>query len=148
MKLSVSVRKIPSAIWKRSLLQLIYVARNPRDVCVSFFNHWKILEGFHGDFDIFVDAFLNDVCGYYTPFLQHVLEFWNLSKKESNVLFIFYEDMKRDLAAVIKKIGKFLGKEVSQADLPRLLDHLSFDKMKNNAAVNKQEWIKVSKLFK
>jgi len=24
--------------------KIVYVARNPRDVCVSFFNHWRILE--------------------------------------------------------------------------------------------------------
>ncbi len=76
--------------------------RNPRDVCVSYYNHWRILEGFHGTMDVFVDAFLNDVAGYYTPFLRHARDYWELQKTADNILFIFYEDMKRDLPKVIR----------------------------------------------
>ncbi len=120
------------------------MARNPRDVCVSFFNHWKILEGYHGTFDVFVDAFLGDVCGYYTPFLDHVRHYWELQKKEDNVLFIFYEDMKLDLPSVIRKVAAFLKKKLSDAEVSLLASHLSFDKMKNNSSVNKQELVAVS----
>ena len=34
--------------------KLIYVTRNPRDTVVSFFNHWKVLEGYEGDIEIMV----------------------------------------------------------------------------------------------
>merc|ERR1719391_1600966 len=47
--------------------KIIYVTRNPRDAVVSYFNHWKVLDGFRTDsFDVFFDAFLDGVCGYYT----------------------------------------------------------------------------------
>ncbi len=117
------------------------MARNPRDVCVSYFNHWKILEGFHGSLDTFVDAFLGDVCGYYTPFLKHVREYWQLSKRSDNVLFIFYEDMKRDLKSVAKRVGDFLERPLDEGDVSSLVQHLSFENMRNNSAVNKQELV-------
>ncbi len=138
----------------------MFVTRNPRDVCCSYFNHWCIFEGFRRDrFDVFVDAFLNDVCGYYTPFFQNVRGFWELQKTHDNICFIFYEDMKRDLPAVIRRVrlkitfsghccpnpssqvSAFLGKPVKEEDIPKLAAHLSFDQMKSNSAVNKQEWV-------
>ncbi len=117
-------------------------------MCVSYHSHWKIFEHFTGSFDVFLDAFLNDVAGYYTPFFKNVISFWELQKTADNVMFIFYEDMKRDLPSVIRKVSKFLGKPVAEKDMDALCTHLSFDKMKNNAAVNKQEWVDVSQLPK
>ena len=48
------------------------MTRNPRDACVSYYNHWRVLEGYKGTFEDFAEAFVNDVCGYYAPFLPHV----------------------------------------------------------------------------
>lgn len=73
---------------------MIYVTRNPRDTCVSFHNHWRVLEGYTGSFETFVDAFLNDVCGYYTPFIKHVVDYWNEAKNPGiHVLFIHYKEL-------------------------------------------------------
>ena len=56
--------------------RVIYVSRNPRDAVVSFYHHWRILEGFTGSFDTFFQAFIGDVCGYYSPFMLHNLSYW------------------------------------------------------------------------
>ena len=61
-----------------------------------------------------------------------------------NVCFITYEEMKSDLAAVVRKVSSFLGRPVPEQNIPALVDHLSFDKMKKNAAVNKQEFVEVN----
>lgn len=54
--------------------------------------------------------------------------------------------MKQDLPSVIQKVCKFLGKDVLEGEkLEGLCQHLSFDKMKNNSAVNKQEMVQVRK---
>lgn len=66
-----------------------------------------------------------------------MLEFWKV-RNEPNILFTFYEDMKRDLASVVKKTANFLGKSINQEQIEKLCDHLSFDKMKKNPAVNKE----------
>ena len=51
--------------------------------------------------------------------------------------------MKKDLAAVIGKVSLFLGCNVSEKNIPSLVEHLSFDKMKDNKSVNKEEFVEV-----
>ena len=121
------------------------MARNPRDTVLTFFNHFKVLEGYSGSFETFADAFLKDECGYYTPFMQNVRGFWE-ARQEPNITFITYEEMKRDLPSVIRRVSAFLGKPVAERDIPALADFLSFDKMRSNPAMNKQDSVEVRRL--
>jgi hypothetical protein len=103
-----------------------------------------VLEGYYGSLQTFVDAFLNDVAGYYTPFIPHVLSYWNARSRYSNLLFLTYEEMQKDLASVVRRAARFLGVPVPKGEaMAKLLDHLSFDKMKANDAVNKSDMIEV-----
>jgi len=140
IKTHLPVELLPEQVLGKSA-KLIYVARNPRDVVISFYNHWKVMDGYKGDFDGFFDAFIGDVCGYYSPFIQHVLAYWGIRDLD-NVLFITYEEMKKDLPAIIRKVCKFLGKELSEDQISTLSKHLGFDSMKNNPAVNKEDVLK------
>ena len=49
-----------------------------------------------------------------------------------------------DLAGVIRKTAKFLGKSIPEEKMSSFLEHLSFDKMKSNAAVNKADLVKTT----
>ena len=40
--------------------RIVYVARNPKDTCISFYHHSKLLEGYCGDFEQFCELFLGD----------------------------------------------------------------------------------------
>ena len=53
--------------------------------------------------------------------------------------------MKRDLPAVIRKTADFLNKTLSPDQVSKLAEHLSFKKMKDNKAVNKEEFQELSK---
>ena len=44
--------------------------------------------------------------------------------------------MKRNLAGVVRKTAKFLNKDISDEEVYKLCDHLSFSNMKTNRAVN------------
>lgn len=87
-------------------------------------------------FEEFLDLFLKEK----TPigsYWKHVLPFWKRST-ESNVLFLKYEDMKKDLARVVRQCARFLNidYEISDAAMKRLCQHLQFDSMQGNPAVN------------
>lgn len=73
------------------------------------------------------------VCSYWS----HVLPFWK-KRNEPNILFLKYEDVKRNLPSVIKECAKFLNVdyELSPEQMDQICDHLKFDKMQSNPAVN------------
>ena len=73
IKTHLSIDMLPTDVLAQNV-KLIYVCRNPRDAVVSFHNHWRVMDGFKGTFDVFFDAFVGDVCGYYSPFINWILE--------------------------------------------------------------------------
>ncbi|EDV43309.1 uncharacterized protein Dana_GF16584 [Drosophila ananassae] len=121
--------------------RIVYTARNPKDLCVSYYHYCKSLHGINGDFEQFVDLFLEG----HTPmgsYWKHVLPFWKRSQDE-NVLFIKYEDMIKDLPSVVRRCARFLGVTdlLNASSLQKLCDHLTFDKMRENKAVNLEKLI-------
>ena len=72
------------------------------------------------------------------PFIEHMIEAWNL-RHHPNLCFLFYEDMKRDLRAQIRKVSTFLGKEYSDEQVDKLADHLHIDNFKKNPWVNAEQ---------
>jgi len=137
IKTHLSIDMLPRQVLEKRV-KLIYVTRNPRDTLVSYLNHWRIMAGYQGSFETLLSAFLANVCGFYSPFIQHVLGYWN-AREQDQVLFLTYEEMKRDLPAVIRRVANFLQKDLSEEQVKLLASHLSFDNMKNNTAVNKDD---------
>ncbi|RXG72242.1 Sulfotransferase family cytosolic 1B member 1 [Armadillidium vulgare] len=84
--------------------------RDPRDVCVSYYYHSIKFDGFTGNFDQFFELFINDLA-FFSPFWKHVLDFWE-KRDEDNVLFIRFEELKKDLRGNIEKVAKFLGRRL------------------------------------
>lgn len=83
----------------------------------------------------FCELFLNDLLPI-GPAAEHMLEFWN-RRNQDNILFLKYEDMKRDLPSVIRKCADFLQIDrITEEDIDKMCDHLKFDKMQKNPAVN------------
>jgi len=134
--------------------KIIYVARNPKDNAVSFY-HFHQMARFLGQQKITWNEFFplyavgKIYCG---SWFEHVLGFWEFSKVNSNVLFLKYEDMKKDLVSEVKRIGNFVGLDLSEETRGQIVRHCQFETMKDNKMANRDGlWLfnqKVSKFMR
>ncbi|XP_050437128.1 luciferin sulfotransferase [Adelges cooleyi] len=114
--------------------KIVYVTRNPKDMCVSYYHYCKLVHGLHGSFDEFCELFIQGKTPI-GPIWSHILGFWQ-QRDEPNVLFLKYEDMKKDLKGAIRQVAAFLEKELTEEQVSALEDHLSFNSMRKNPALN------------
>ena len=117
----------------------IYVARNPKDAAVSFFYHYfslKLAENI--DWPTFASWFLSGQV-YFGSHLDHVLGWWE-HRDNDNVLFLKYEDMKKDIRSAIVRIASFIGKDLTVEEVETVIEKSTFSSMKNNPTTN-YEWI-------
>ncbi|KAJ8722511.1 hypothetical protein PYW07_003691 [Mythimna separata] len=126
--------------------KIMYVARDPRDVAVSSYHLAKLIKmiNFQGDFKDFWNLFRRALFTQ-TPYFEHVKEAWE-KREDPNMLFLFYEDLSKDLPASIRRVADFLGKQLNEEQMNRLCDHLSFENFKNNKSVNFEELRKLGVL--
>ncbi|KAF5292702.1 hypothetical protein FQR65_LT11170 [Abscondita terminalis] len=116
--------------------KIIYIARNPKDICISGYHYYKdVLNCIDCSFKEYCDNFLKGSNDRISNYWESVLHFWNL-RNRSNALFIKYEEMKQDLASVIRNVAGFLEKTITEAQISELVKWLDFETMRNNKAVN------------
>ena len=135
---------LPITILPKNILEkskMIYVARNPMDACVSFYHHMSSSSGSKGNksgcqggFQSFFKLFIDDHVPF-GPFWTHFKEAWDL-RNHPNFLLIFYEDMKSDFPASIKKVAEFLNVSLTDDEVESIADGLTIDKMKANTTSN------------
>ncbi|KAM7356302.1 sulfotransferase 1 family member D1-like [Cochliomyia hominivorax] len=125
---------LPKQIWEKKL-KIIYCARNPKDMAVSYFHFNLGLGTWQGNINEYVEDLINNDI-VYSPYWDHLMDFWRM-REEKNIFFTTYEDMKRDLRSVLQKLNKFLEKpQLQEEQLRKLEQHLSFDYMKANKSIN------------
>ena len=119
----------------------LYVARNPFDCAVSFYHHTK---GFvqhydfaEGNFDDYFECFIRGEVDF-GDYFENVLS-WFRHRRDSNLLFVTYEELKADLERAVIRIAAFLGPEhaATVADPSvrrRILDFAGFESMSRDQA--------------
>ncbi|XP_013180694.1 PREDICTED: sulfotransferase family cytosolic 1B member 1-like isoform X5 [Papilio xuthus] len=115
--------------------KVVYVARDPRDVAVSYYHLSRDFQSFifNGDFKTYWSLFIRDLV-YWSPFFEHVKEAWQM-RHHPNMLFLFYEELLQDLPATLQRVATFLGKEYRADQIEELSTHLKFENFKNNPSV-------------
>ncbi|XP_068098993.1 sulfotransferase 2B1-like [Hyperolius riggenbachi] len=122
-----------------SKAKIIYTMRNPKDVIVSFFFFRKMYcyHKVNGDFQKSVDVFLEGNGGYGSWF-NH-LKGWMQMKDDSRFFFITYEELLKDHRGSVIRLCKFLGKNLTDAQIDSVVKHSSFNTMKDNKMSNLTE---------
>ncbi|EOY22143.1 Flavonol 4'-sulfotransferase, putative [Theobroma cacao] len=92
--------------------KFIYICRDPKDVLVStwlFSNKLRPKElpplSLQEAFELFCQGI-----SHFGPYWDHVLGYWKWSlENPEKILFLKYEDLKKDPSAVVKRLAEFLG---------------------------------------
>nr|XP_060609198.1 amine sulfotransferase-like [Anolis sagrei ordinatus]XP_060609199.1 amine sulfotransferase-like [Anolis sagrei ordinatus]XP_060609200.1 amine sulfotransferase-like [Anolis sagrei ordinatus] len=116
--------------------KIIYVARNPKDVLVSYYHFSKFSQKMEEveDFEVIMERFLaGKVLG--NLWVDHV-EGWSAQMDNTNILFLMFEEMKKDLRSAILKICNFLGKRLTEEEIDDVVDKASFGKMSADRRTN------------
>ena len=122
-----------------TLGKYIYVVRNPKDVLVSYHTHVSALPfTIKKEWDEYFEEFLQGEISYGSYF-DHVLTWW-AHKDDDNVLFLKYEDMKKDLQSAVATIAKFIGQDISKKLVEEITYRTTFENMKKDNTAN-YEWM-------
>ncbi|KAF8768065.1 Sulfotransferase 1C2 like protein [Argiope bruennichi] len=130
----------------------IFVARNPKDCCVSFYHHTESMPGYcfeDGDFDDYFELFINGEVDF-GDYFDTTLSWWD-HRNDPNVLFITYEQLKKDTINNVLKIADFIGPEYkeklekNEKMLQDVIHHSSFNFMKEHLNKHLTEMSKIPK---
>ena len=121
----------------------IYCARNPKDITVAFYHHLTKRQGTDDmiNFDLSWEEFVNHFLRGEVPFgswWDHVPEWWS-HRDEPNVLFLKYEDMKKDLTVSVRTIAHFLGCHINEETVQKIAKATTIDSMKTNTTLWKEQ---------
>jgi len=110
--------------------KVVYVMRDPRDVCLSYHHHAKLFlyEGFKGTLDEYIEAFIGDLV-VFGPYWKHVASFW-AHRDHPNLHIVFYEQMKKNPQREYRKLADFLGAKLTDEELEKVIEYTSFARMK------------------
>ncbi|KAK4429133.1 Cytosolic sulfotransferase 6 [Sesamum alatum] len=132
---------LPPGFMINSTSKIVYVSRNPLDQFISereFLLKNRLLPDCEPPLplDQAFDMFCEGVHAF-GPFWEHILGYWRASlENPDRVLFLQYEDMKRDTVSHVRKIAEFLGLPFSDEEEKRgmvgeISQLCSFEKLKN-----------------
>ena len=112
----------------------VYVARHPVSCFASCADFIRTNMGrFAPDLDPIEEWFCSDELMWWGSWPAHVEGWWTRSGQDDNVLFVHFEDMKRDLAGVARQVANFLGMApLTNEELERVLSKCSFHYMQQH----------------
>ncbi|XP_077999012.1 sulfotransferase 1C2A-like [Glandiceps talaboti] len=112
--------------------KIIYVARNPKDSCVSLFH---MIRGYHflqsdDSWNRFIKDFIDGEV-IYGSWMQHVSG-WLENSDKVDMLYVTYEQMKLDFPSVLHMVATFLDKPVSEETIQKVSESCGFQELRQN----------------
>lgn len=144
MNTHMSFTSLPDSI-KTSDCRIVYAFRDPKDVLVSC---WHFISKIKKAEEVqpisLAEAFeqFSRGASAYGPYWDHVMEYWKASLEfPGKILFLSYEELKKDPFPHVRKLAEFLGygfstEEVEAGDVSKIIELCSFEKL-SNLEVNK-----------
>ncbi|XP_005415173.1 PREDICTED: sulfotransferase family cytosolic 2B member 1-like [Chinchilla lanigera] len=119
-----------------SKARVVYMARNPKDVLVSFYYFHKLAKFLPdpSSFEDFVAEFLEGT-GFFGSWFEHV-KGWLGLEPDLNMLFVTYEELHQAPRATLQKLSDFLGYPLGPEEEDFVLEHCSFPFMSQSSVVN------------
>jgi len=121
--------------------KVIYVCRNPKDCCVSYYHHSLLMENNYlkNGFGEFAKRFMKGHIEY-GRYWTHLKDAW-ARKNHPNLKFLWYETMKKDLKPVIKELASFLDYKVTEEQvlqIDRFLEFSTYQKFRSEHPVKSE----------
>ncbi|HSJ90130.1 MAG TPA: sulfotransferase domain-containing protein [Anaerolineales bacterium] len=124
---------------KNTTTKVVYVARNPKDVAISTYFHDQSKASYEGTWEEHFQLFQNGEV-YFGSYFDHVLPWWQASQRNENILFLKYEEMKKDHRGSVAKLASFLSIPANPQIIDKVVTLSSFQAMTSNQNTN-FEWI-------
>jgi aryl sulfotransferase len=141
-----------TALEYRHDTKYIYIGRDGRDVVWSWYNHhsnldkrfYETVRNTPGSIEAHMEPPSKDARDYFIewlekdgyplwPFWSHVRSWWSL-RARPNLMLLHFDDLKRDLASAVARIGNYLELEVAEGDANRIAARCTFSYMKEHAS--------------
>ena len=120
---------LPAHLCPRSAAsRYIYVARHPAS-CFASSVDFVITNtgGIAAGMPVFEEWFCSPDLMWWGTWPDHVAGWWRRAAADSNVLFVQFEDMKRDLPGIVRQVTGFLGLEpLSDPELDQVVEKCGF----------------------
>ncbi|KAL1021532.1 hypothetical protein UPYG_G00014480 [Umbra pygmaea] len=136
IKTHLPVQFLPKSFWEQKC-RVVYVARNAKDNAVSYFHfdRMNMAQPEPGDWNNFLQRFMDGKM-VFGSWYDHVTGWWEKKQTNSNIHYMFYEDMIEDTGREMDRLCSFLGLSSSTEDKDRVRERSQFDNMKKNNMVN------------
>lgn len=112
----------------------VYVARHPVSCfasCIDFVN--TNAGAMAPPLPLYEEWFCSPSLMWWGTWTNHVNGWWERAQREKNVLFVYFEDMKKDLPAVIHQVAAFLGmKPLTEGEIRQIAEKCSFRYMQEH----------------
>ncbi len=117
-------------IQQTAVAKYIYVTRHPVSCFASCVDFIRLLGGpLVPKRKDLLDWYCSDDM-WWMSWPDHVEGWWQRSQQHSNVLFVHYEELKRDLPGMTRKIARFLEVDLTDQALQKVVNRSSFEYMR------------------